>query len=139
MGSAVDRIAALKQAHPTHRGEHALRARLSDREAIEVARELDPPAREDENGQRIEPAAKSDQMAGVQLRTLELRSDGTAKPTLQEAADALEAILDEPALPEDATHAEQESRMALRSIRHRELWEHLEGLVVDGVELVEER
>jgi len=121
MGSALIRIAAVKAAHPNHRSTHPLRVRLSDAEALELARQV---------------AANPGKF---ELRDVGTKADGSAKPTLTEASEQLVAHMKSPALEDHATHAEHVARLDTRSKLRAALWEYLDGLVIDGVEVVEER
>lgn len=120
MGSALQRIAAVKAAHPKHRGAHPLRVRLSDVEGIELAREL-----------IATPTLAT-------LRDVGLDSNGSAKPTLEQAAEDLEKQLAVKE-PEGTTHAERVAHLEKTTRVRNCLWEHLEGLVIDDVEVIEER
>src|SRR4051812_37671140 len=105
MGLPLQRIAAVKAAHPNHRSAHPLRVRLNDQEALALVGEI-----------VANPTA-------FVLRDVGLKADGTPKPSLAVVAEQLATDLALPALAPDATHAEQVTRLTDRTQIHNALWE----------------
>ena len=137
----LERLEALKAAHANHKEIHPLRLRLSDRDAIALVNQIHPREGQDEQGNPTPAPAADPKLSELELRDVGTQADGKPKPTLQEAANQLEEFLDKTPFPDATTapHAEIAAWMERKQKLHQALWDHLEGLTIDNVELIEER
>ena len=133
MGTVTDRIAALRAANPNHDAAHPLRLRVSDTEVLELVKEIFPEGLDENAPHPNIPFQR------LHLNEVGAKANGDPKPTLMEAAEALEEFMEKPAPGTTATHAQLREWVERKTALLQDVWEHLEGITVADVELIQER